>query len=390
MKLQQTWRWYGPEDPVSLKDVRQAGAEGIVTALHYIPHGEVWPLEDIQKRKQIIEAAGLHWEVVESVSIHENIKTRSGNYKKLLENYKQTLQNLSSCGVKTICYNFMPVLDWTRTQLDYEVADGSKALRFDWTDLAVFDIYILKRKGAEEDYDPQILQSAADRFRVYDDKKKTLLSDNILMGIPGEASSTTAQLLQSIEQYKDIGRKGLRENLAYFLESVMAVCEENDLKLTIHPDDPPIGILGLPRIASSLEDLTYILRKVDRESNGICYCTGSLGAGKQNDLVEILKAVGERVYFAHLRNVIKEEDNSFYEADHLNGDNDMYEIMKTLIGIQNKRSRAIPFRPDHGHQMLDDLKKETNPGYSAIGRLRGLAELRGLEMGIAKSLNYKA
>ncbi len=386
MKLKQTWRWYGPEDPVSLQDVRQAGAEGIVSALHYIPHGETWPLEDIKKRRQIIEAAGLKWDVVESVSVHEDIKTRSGNYRELLENYKKTLRNLASEGIKTICYNFMPVLDWTRTQLDYEVADGSKALRFDWTDLAVFDLYLLKRKGAEGDYEEQVLRKAEQRFKEYDENAKTRLSDNVLMGIPGEASSTTTQLLQSIEQYKEIGREGLRENLAFFLETIMEVCEEYDLKMTIHPDDPPISILGLPRIVSSLEDFNYLLQRVDKSPNGVCYCTGSLGAGRQNNLVEILKAVGERVYFAHLRNVIKEEDNSFFEADHLNGDNDMFTIMKTLVKIQNQRDRPIPFRPDHGHQMLDDLKKKTNPGYSAIGRLRGLAELRGLELGIAKQL----
>lgn len=383
-KLKQTWRWYGPDDPVSLQDVKQAGATGIVSALHYIPHGEVWPVEEIKKRKQQIEAAGLKWEVVESVNVHEDIKTRSGHYKNFLEKYNQTLINLAQCGLKTVCYNFMPVLDWTRTQLDYEMPDGSKALRLDWTDLAVFDVFILKRKGAEADYDDSTLKNAEDRYKNYDDQKKALLSENILMGVPGEASATTDQLLKSIAIYKEIGREGLRENLAYFLRSIMDTCEENDIKMTIHPDDPPMSILGLPRIVSSLEDMNWLLKKVDRESNGICYCTGSLGAGKQNDLVKILKAVGDRVYFVHLRNVIKETDNSFYEADHLNGDNDMYAIMKTLIEIQHNRTSPIPFRPDHGHQMLDDLKKKTNPGYSAIGRLRGLAELRGLEMGITR------
>lgn len=384
--LLQTWRWYGPQDTVSLQDVRQAGAVGIVSALHHVPHGEIWSAEEIQERKKLIESAGLEWSVVESVNIHEDIKTRSGKYKEYIEKYKSTLRNLAANDIRTVCYNFMPVLDWTRTQLDYIVADGSKALRFDWTDLAVFDVHLLKRKGAEADYSEDILKNAAERFEKYNDQEKKTLSENVLMGVPGEASATPAQLLSSIDIYKNIGADGLKENLAYFLESIMDTCEENNIKMTIHPDDPPISILGLPRIVSSQEDLIDLLRRVDRKPNGICFCTGSLGAGKHNDLVKILKAVGERVYFVHLRNVRKEPDNSFYEADHLDGDADMYNIMKTLVGIQEYRSDAIPFRPDHGHQMLDDLNKQTNPGYSAIGRLRGLAELRGLEMGITKSL----
>lgn len=385
-KLKQTWRWYGPDDPVSLQDVRQAGATGIVTALHHIVHGAVWPAPEIKKRKEEIEAAGLKWDVVESVSVHEDIKTRSGNYNRLIEQYKTTLRNLADHGIHTVCYNFMPVLDWTRTQLDYEVADGSKALRFDWTDLAVFDIFILKRKGADADYSSETVKFAEQRYGSYNDQQKNLLSDNVLMGIPGEASATAAGLLASIEQYREIGDAGLRENLAYFLDAIMDTCEENQIKMTIHPDDPPMPILGLPRIASSLEDFQDIIRRVDRAPNGICFCTGSLGAGKQNDLVKMIKAIGERVYFVHLRNVTKEADNSFYEADHLAGDVDMYGVMKVLIDIQQTREESIAFRPDHGHQMLDDLNKTTNPGYSAIGRLRGLAELRGLEMGIANSL----
>lgn len=381
-KLKQTWRWYGPEDAVSLQDIKQAGATGIVTALHNIPHGEVWPAEEIQKRKQEIEAAGLTWDVVESVNVHEAIKTRSGDYKNYLNKYNQTLRNLAASDIRTICYNFMPVLDWTRTQLDYEVADGSKALRLDWTDLAVFDVFILKRKEANNDYEPAILQQAEKRWKKYDDKKTATLCETVLMGIPGEAAVTTEQLLNSIGVYKEIGANGLRENLAYFLENIMDTCEEHNINMTIHPDDPPLSILGLPRIVSSLEDITWLLKKVNKRPNGFCYCTGSLGAGKHNDLVKILEQIGDRVYFAHLRNVIKEKDNSFYEADHLDGDNDMYAIMKTLINIQQQRTTSIPFRPDHGHQMLDDLHKKTNPGYSAIGRLRGLAELRGLEMGI--------
>ena len=385
--LLQTWRWYGPGDPVSLQDIRQAGAKGIVTALHHIPHGELWSVEEIKKRKEQVESAGLQWDVVESVNVHEDIKTRSGDYKKYLAKYNQTLRNLADCGIHTVCYNFMPVLDWTRTQLDYEVQDGAKALRFDWTDLAVFDLYLLKRKGAEKDYREETQRKAKKRFQSINEKQKEILTENILMGVPGEKSVTIEALSKSIETYTHLGREGLKENLVYFLSSIMDTCEEYHINMTIHPDDPPISILGLPRIVSSLSDLQYIIKTVDRKPNGICFCTGSLGAGKQNDLVQIIKAVGERVYFVHLRNVTKESDNSFYEANHLEGDVDMYGVMKELVLIQQKRKEPIPFRPDHGHQMLDDLKKKTNPGYSAIGRLRGLAELRGLEMGITKGLS---
>lgn len=384
--LLQTWRWYGPSDPVSLQDVKQAGASGIVTALHHIPHGEVWPAAEIAERKRIIEAAGLTWSVVESVTVHEAIKTRGSDCGHFLENYRQTLRNLAASGITTVCYNFMPVLDWTRTRLDYELKDGSRALRFDWTDLAVFDIYILERKDAEADYDESTLTAAKRRFAQHDQQTLQLLSDNVLMGIPSEKGVTIESLKNSIEVYRKIGPEQLRENLAYFLEQIMDTCETCGIKMTIHPDDPPFRILGLPRIVSRKEDLEYILNRVNREPNGICFCTGSLGAGKQNNLPEILRAVGHRVYFVHLRNVTKEEDGSFYEADHLSGDTDMYAVMKELLTIQHKRSQPIPFRPDHGHQMLDDLNKLTNPGYSAIGRLRGLAELRGLELGIQKSL----
>ncbi|MDB5231972.1 MAG: mannonate dehydratase [Chitinophagaceae bacterium] len=384
--LQETWRWFGPKDTVSLADIKQAGAAGIVSAMHHVPHGQLWSVEDIQKRKEEIERAGLRWSVVESIPVHENIKTRSGNYKELLEVYKQSLRNVSAAGVKTVCYNFMPVLDWTRTELDHTMPDGSKSLWFDWVSLALFDVHILKRKGAEQDYDAATLQKAEHRFQHAEKKWLDILTENILMGVPGEASIPLEQLLKSIEIYKAIGGDGLRENLAFFLESIMDVCEEQGIKMTIHPDDPPFDILGLPRIMSNKNDLIYILKKVDRMPNGICFCTGSLGAGKDNDLPDILKAVGDRVYFVHLRNVRKEKDRSFYEADHLDGDTDMYEVMKELLKIQQSRKEPIPFRPDHGHQMLDDLNKETFPGYSAIGRLRGLAELRGLAMGISKSI----
>jgi len=383
--LEETWRWYGPNDTVRLSDVRQAGAKGIVSAMHHIPHGELWPMEDLITRKRLIESAGLVWSVVESIPVHEDIKTRSGRYKELLEVYKQNLRNVAAAGIRTVCYNFMPVLDWTRTELYHTLPDGAKALRFSWTDLAVFDLYLLKRKGAEGDYSEQQLSDAETILRKGDKKFLETLSDNILMGVPGEASITTEALIKSIDIYKAIGADGLRENLAFFLESIMDTCEENGLKMTIHPDDPPFDILGLPRIMSNRADLEFILNRVDRKENGICFCTGSLGAGKHNNLPEILRAIGDRVYFVHLRNTRREPDGSFYEAAHLDGDTDMFAVMKELLAIQARRSTPIPFRPDHGHQMLDDLEKTTAPGYSAIGRLRGLAELRGLAYALTAS-----
>ncbi|WP_231425298.1 MULTISPECIES: mannonate dehydratase [Pedobacter] len=381
-KLEQTWRWYGPNDPVSLQDVKQAGATGIVTALHHVPHGEVWPLADILERKNIIEAAGLSWSVVESVPVHEAIKTRRADAEHYLENYRVTLLNLAQCGIKTVCYNFMPVLDWTRTQLDLEMTDGSRALYFNWIDLAVFDLHILKRENAEADYAESVLKRANEKFLKLDQTELDDLRINVLMGIPDEKEIELETLRASINEYAAIGTQGLKENLKYFLSSIAEVCTREGIRMTIHPDDPPYPILGLPRIASTLADFKYIIEEVDQAFNGICFCTGSLGAGLKNDALEIFDTVKERVYFAHLRNVTKDEDGSFYEADHLGGDVNMYEIMKALSEENAKRDQAIPFRPDHGHQMLDDLKKQTNPGYSAIGRLRGLAELRGLEVGV--------
>ncbi len=381
-KLEQTWRWYGPSDSVSLQDVKQAGASGIVSALHHVPHGDVWPIEDVRERKRVIEDAGLTWSVVESVPVHEAIKTRRADADRYIENYRQSLRHLADCGIKTVCYNFMPVLDWTRTQLDLEMPNGAKALYFDWTDLAVFDLHILKRQGAEKDYPEAIVNRANERFAGMDSAAIDHLSEIILMGIPTEKGVTVADLRASIDEYQTIGRDGLRQNLVYFLSAIADVCNETGIKLTIHPDDPPYPILGLPRIASSKEDLQFIIQAVDQAFNGICFCTGSLGAGVQNNPVDIFDAVKERVYFAHLRNVKKDAEGNFFEADHLAGDVNMYAVMKALVAENQRRSTPIPFRPDHGHQMLDDLHKTTNPGYSAIGRLRGLAELRGLELGI--------
>ena len=381
-KLEQTWRWYGPDDTVSLQDIKQAGATGIVSALHHVPHGEIWTVAEIQKRKKQIEDAGLTWSVVESVPVHEAIKTRSKDAEMYLENYKASLKNLSECGLKTVCYNFMPVLDWTRTKLDLELKNGAKALYFEWASVAYFDIYLLKRKDAEKDYSDVVLEQAEKIKDTISIQESNTLKEIVLMGVPGESSTTLESLQQSIEIYQSIGHKGLRENLVFFLKSIADVCKEEGIKMTIHPDDPPYPILGLPRIVSNKDDFEYIINEVEDDFNGICFCTGSLGAGSHNDIPEIFEAVKHRVYFIHLRNVKKDKLGNFYEADHLDGDVNMYKIMKAILEENNNRSVPIPFRPDHGHQILDDLNKTSHPGYSAIGRLKGLAELRGLELGI--------
>ena len=381
-KLEQTWRWYGPNDPVSLDDIKQAGATGIVTALHHIAHGDVWPVEDILERKRIIEDSGLVWSVVESLPVHEAIKTGSNDAAYYIENYVMSLENLAKCGIQIITYNFMPVLDWTRTQLDLLMKDGSKALYFDWIDLAVFDIHILKRVDAVKDYATVILEGVEEKISSYSQADLDALTQVVLMGIPGENDITLQDLNNSIAVYGKLGRTGLLNNLLHFLSSISDVCEREGIKMTIHPDDPPYPILGLPRIVSNQSDLVTILEGVNKPFNGICFCTGSLGASQSNDVASILDAVKERVYFSHLRNVKKDTLGSFFEADHLDGDVSMYAVMQILITENQNRIRPIPFRPDHGHQMLDDLNKKTNPGYSAIGRLRGLAELRGLEYGI--------
>lgn len=381
-KLEQTWRWYGPNDPVSLQDVKQAGATGIVSALHHIGHGEIWPLEDIQERKRIIEASGLTWSVVESVPVHEAIKTRRADAAPYIENYKQSLRNLAACGIHTVTYNFMPVLDWTRTKLDLEMPNGAKALYFNWTDLAIFDLFVLKRADAEASYPAAIVQKATDKFARYNAEDIEELKRVILMGIPSEKDISLEDLQNALAVYKDIGHEGLLDNLLWFLSEIAEVCEENNIEMALHPDDPPYPILGLPRIASNKEDYLRIIQGVNKPFNGICFCTGSLGAGQKNNLPEIAQAVKHRVHFAHFRNVRKDEEGNFFEADHLDGDVDMAAVLKIFIAENQLRTKAIPFRPDHGHQMLDDLHKVTNPGYSAIGRLRGLAEIRGLELGL--------
>lgn len=387
-QLQQTWRWFGPNDPVSLRDIKQAGVQGIVTALHHIPHGEVWTKEEINKRIDELKAGGFEWSVVESLTVHENIKTRSGNYAELIEKYKQSLANLAACGVKIVTYNFMPVNDWTRTDINYTMPNGSKALYFNWSDLALFDIHILQRKNAEKTYPAAIIEKAAKKNSTYTAAGKEGLVNTILFGIPGEEKRTTEGMRKELEKYKDIDRAALKSNLAWFLQQVAPAAAELGIQLAIHPDDPPFDILGLPRIACLQQDFLDIISYSATPSNGICFCTGSLGANPANDLPAMIRELGSRIHFAHLRNTKRDEEGNFYEADHLDGDTDMYAVMKALLTIQQQAAQPIPFRPDHGHQMLDDLNKTTNPGYSAIGRLRGLAELRGLELGIVKGVHF--
>ena len=391
--LEQTFRWYGPSDPVTLAAIRQTGATGIVTALHHIQSGEVWTIDEIEKRKNIILSAGLTWSVVESVNIHESIKTAGSEREKYAEKYIATLKNLSAAGIKTVCYNFMPVLDWTRTDIDYCLPNGASALRFHAPALAAFDLYILEREGAYKEFTTRQQEDAKLYFDSLNTEEKERLTCNIMAGLPGTKDVLTIdQFKGHLENYNDVNATKLKENLAWFLRAIIPEAEKLGVKFCIHPDDPPFPIFGLPRIISTENDLQDVVNASPSPSNGLTFCTGSLGARADNDLPGIVERLGEHIHFLHLRNVQREADGSFYEADHLGGSTDMFAVMKNVIREQKKRldsgrkDIAIPMRPDHGHKLLDDFNYNTFPGYSAIGRLKGLAELRGLEMGIKNTL----